>query len=283
VLYAAGRGDTKVRALDPMTCAVQQTFETHEPVYGLAVTASTAADATPSTPNQLWITGTTSLTIFEVNGHLLGSVPIDGGPQDTSIPGGFTAYVTTRQGTVIAVDLNTRQVVGTLLSGGQFGPMDYDAITGEVYVPDRQHNQLDVLAPVIANTAVTPREPARILRLSGSPQSVAITSDGQLGFVALSNGQVLMLDVPSRSIVTSIGVGGTPHFIITGLYPPVNSPTSIPQQTAISPSSAMPIDRLLLIVLMVLAGVLLLGTLWLLWRYYQKSLAGQRSARKCLK
>src|SRR5258708_3845377 len=78
VLYAAGQGDTRVRALDPLTCAVQRTFETHEPVYGLAVAASTAADATPTTPNQLWITGTTSLTTFEVNGHLLGSVPIAG-------------------------------------------------------------------------------------------------------------------------------------------------------------------------------------------------------------
>src|SRR5450759_3508463 len=125
VLYAAGQGDTSVRALDPLTCAVQRTFETHEPVYGLAVTASTAADATPSTPNQLWITGTTSLTIFDVNGPMLGSVPIAGGPQDISIPGGFTAYVTTRQGTVVAVDLSTRRVVRTLLSGGQFGPMDY--------------------------------------------------------------------------------------------------------------------------------------------------------------
>ena len=199
VLYAAGRGDTKVRALDPVTCAVQQTFETHEPVYGLAVTASTAADATPSTPNQLWITGTTSLTIFEVNGHLPGSVPIDGEPQDISIPGGFTAYVTTRQGTVVAVDLNTRQVVGTLLRGGQFGPMDYDAITGEVYVPDRQHNQLDVLAPVIANTAVTPQEPARIIRLSSSPQSVAITSDGQLGFVALVMARYSCLTFPAEA------------------------------------------------------------------------------------
>src|SRR6266487_5793544 len=157
-LYAAGQGDTSVRALDPMTCAVQQTFETHEPVYGLAVTASTAADATPSTPNQLWITGTTSLTIFDVSGHLLGSVPIAGGPQDISIPGGFTAYVTTRQGTVIGVDLNTRQVIRTLLSGGQFGSMDYDASTGEVYVPDRKHNQLDVLTPITAGTTVTIQE-----------------------------------------------------------------------------------------------------------------------------
>ncbi len=282
VLYAAGQGDTSVRSLDPGTCAVQRTFQTHEPVYGLAVTASTAANATPLTPNQLWITGTTGLTIFDVNGHLLGSVPIAGGAQDISIPGGFTAYITTRQGTVVAVDLNTRRVIRTLLSGGQFGPMDYDANTGEVYVPDRQHNQLDVLNPVTADKTATQQEPARILRLSSSPQSVAITSDGQLGFVALSSGQVLMLDVPGRSIVTSIAVGGTPHFIITGLYPPVYSPTSTLQQTATSQSPAKPIGRFLLIVSMLLAGVLLLSTLWLFWRYYQKRLAGQRSERKRL-
>jgi DNA-binding beta-propeller fold protein YncE len=279
VLYAAGQGDTNVRALDPQTCAVQRTFETHEPVYGLAVTASTAANATPSTPNQLWITGTTSLTIFDANGQLLGSVPIAGGPQNISIPGGFTAYVTTRQGTIVAVDLNSRQVVRTLISGGQFGPMDYDAITGEVYVPDRQHNQLDVLAPIVADTTVIQQEPARIIPLSGSPQSVAITSDGQLGFVALSNGQVLMLDVPRRSIVTSITVGGTPHFIITGLYPPANAPLTNPQQAAIPPSSAKPVGSLLLIFSLVLTGVILLGILWLFWRNYQKRLAGQHSVK----
>src|SRR5258706_4171345 len=262
VLYAAGQGDTRVRALDPATCAVQHTFETHEPVYGLAVTASTAADATPSTPNQLWVTGATSLTIFEVNGHLLGSVPIDGGPQNICIPGGFTAYVTTRQGTVVAVDLNTRKVMRTLVRGGQFGPMDYNATTGEVYVPDRQHNQLDVLDPVTADTTVTQQEPARILRLNSSPQSVAITSDGQLGFVALSNGQVMMLDVPERSIVTSMPVGGTPHFIITGLYPPVINPTSTPQPTTTPPSSAKLISFLLLIVSIVLAGVYSRATLF---------------------
>lgn len=49
VLYVAGQGDTKVRAVDPVTCAIQRTFETHAPVYGMAVSASTALDATPST------------------------------------------------------------------------------------------------------------------------------------------------------------------------------------------------------------------------------------------
>lgn len=272
VLYAAGQGDTSVRAINPTTCAVMRTFETHEPVYGLAVAASTAANATPSTPNQLWITGSTSLTVFEVNGHLLGSVPVAGGPQYISIPGGFSAYVTTRQGTVVAIDLYTRHVIKTLLSGGQFGPMDYNANTGEVYVPDRQHNQLDVLAPVTAGATALPREPARVYHLSSSPQSVAITNDGQLGFVALANGQVLMLDVPGHSIVTSIAVGGTPHFIITGLYPPANTLASTPPQTATGPSQAMPINPLPLIALVALAVVLLLGMLWLFWRRYQKRL-----------
>ncbi len=282
VLYAAGQGDSSVRALDPATCAVKRSYQTREPVYGLAVAASTAADATPSTPNQLWISGNTSLTIFDVNGNLLGSVPVAGGPRYISIPGGFTAYVTTRQGTVVAVDLNTRRVIRTLLRGGQFGPMDYDANTGEVYVPDRQHNLLDVLAPVTIGTAVVPGEPARILRLNSSPQAVAITSDGQLGFVALSDGQVVMLDIPGRSIATSIAVGGTPQFIITGLYPPVNSPTVTTQQAAAPAPATMSNSRILLIIVAVAAGVLLLGLLWLVGRRYQQRPASQRSARKRL-
>ena len=270
VLYVAGQGDSSVRALNPDTCAVQRTFETYQPVSGIAVAASTAPDATPQTPNQLWITGTTSLTVYEVNGHLLGIVPVAGGPQYISIPGGFTAYVTTRQGSVVAVDLNTRKVVHTLLSGGQFGPMDYDANTGEVYVPDRQHNLLDVLSPVTAATNTLPQEPARIIHLSSSPQSVAITSDGQFGFVALSNGQVLMLDVPGRSTVADIPVGGSPHFIITGLYPPVNSPPSTSQQATSAPSANPPIDSLMLIISPGLAIVLLTSIFWLWWRYAQR-------------
>jgi DNA-binding beta-propeller fold protein YncE len=281
VLYVGGPGDTSVRALDPTTCAVQRIFETHAPVYGLAVAASTAANAIPSTPNQLWITGTSSLMVFEVNGHLLGSVPVAGGPQDICIPGSFTAYVTTRQGTAVAVNLNTRQVMQTLLRRGQFGPMDYDASTGEIYVPDRQHNQLDVLAPVMADSSSSP-EPVRVFHLNSAPQSVAITSDGQLGFVALSNGRALMLDIPGRSVVTSMAVGGNPHFIITGLYPPASSPASPPQQTTTSRPSVNLVDRFPLIALAVLMGVLLLVVLWLLWRYYQKRLAHQRSDGKRL-
>jgi DNA-binding beta-propeller fold protein YncE len=265
ILYIAGLGDTAVRALNPTTCLIQRTFETHEPVYGLAVAASTAANATPSTPNELWISGTTSLTVFDVNGHLLGVTPVAGGPQDITIPGGFTAYVTTRQGAVVAVDLNTRQVTRTLLSNGRFGPMDYDALTGEIYVPDRQHHLLDVLAPVTPGTAKGQPEPVHVFNLSGSPQSIAITSDGQFGFVALSNGQVLMLDIAARSTIASIAVGGTPHFIITGLYPPVNNPVPIDQQTATT-SSEGKTTILLLVSAVVLLGVILFGVVWFVRR-----------------
>ncbi|MGZ3611757.1 MAG: YncE family protein [Ktedonobacteraceae bacterium] len=279
VLYAAGQGHTSVRALDPQTCAIKRTFETHEPVYGLAVTASTAANATPSTPNQIWITGSTAITIFDANGQQLGSVPVAGGPQYISIPGGFTAYVTTRQGTVVAVDLNSQRVIQTLLSGGQFGPMDFDAITGEVYVPDLKHNQLDVLAPIVADTTEAQQEPVQIIHLKGTPQSVAITSDGQLGFVALANGQVLMLDIPSRTSIKSITVGGIPHFIITGLYPPVNTPVTPSQQVVNYSPVTQPSGGLLLTVSLIFVGIIVLGAIWLIWRNHQNKLTDPPSTK----
>ena len=282
VLYAAGQGDTSVRALNPAKCVVERTFVTQEPIYGLAVAASTAANATPDTPNQIWVAGTTSLTVFEATGNLLGTVPIAGGPQHITIPGGFTAYVTTNQGSVVAVDLNTRTVFRTLLSGSQFGTMDYDAPTGEVYVPDELHNRLDVLIPVAAGSPQTPQEPVHTLALSGSPQSVAITNDGALGFVALSNGQALMLDVPGRKVLSTFSVGGTPRFVITGSYPPIDSSSTPSPQTTTPSLGGISIGCPLLIISMVLAGCLLLSAIWLYWRHYLKRFAGQDAARKRL-
>ncbi|HLW03502.1 MAG TPA: hypothetical protein VKT82_32955 [Ktedonobacterales bacterium] len=270
VVYTAGQGDTSVRALNPTTCAIERAFDTHEPIYGMAVTASTAVDATPSTPNQLWITGPNAITIFDASGALLGAVPVAAGPQYICWPGGFTAYVTTRQGTVVAVDLGSRKVIRTLLSGGPFGTMDYDATTGEVYVPDEMRDQLDVLIPVTASMTTPPREPVRVFHLNGSPQSIAITSDGTLGFVALGNGQVVMLDVPGRKVIASFGVGGTPHFIITGTYPPKTN-TAFPTPPAgPSSSSAISPSRLLLLLAVALAGLVLLGALWFVWRQPRK-------------
>ena len=266
VLYVAGRGDTSVRALNPTTCALEHTFEAREPINGLAVAASTEANATPATPNQVWITGNSGLTVFDATGRLLGTAAIAGGPQYISIPAGFTAYITTLQGSLLAVDLSTRRVIRTLISGGAYGPMDYDATTGDVYVPDHLHNTLAVVTPVTANTAVMPREPVRQYSLDSAPQSIAVTSDGQLGFVALANGQVVMLDIPGRRIITSIVVGGTPRFVITGLYPPVNVASAVTPQNITTSMPGLSAGLIGLCLILVLLGMGILAVYWLFWR-----------------
>lgn len=251
LLYAAGNGASTVSALDPTTCTVRRTIETNSPVYGLAVGLVGAGD---NLHDQLWVSGATSLSIFDQKGQQLGSIPVTGGPQYISQPGGYTIYVTTRQGGVDAVDLGTRLVI-PLLMGGKFGPMDYDAVTGEIYAPDEQNQQIDVLTPLAPGTDPVPHEPNRIIHLQSAPQSVAITSDGQLGFVALSGGKVAMLDVPGRQIVNTIDVGGTPHFIITGLYPPLLGTTP---QEASTWTNVLRIAAFVLILVFILGSTLLI-------------------------
>ena len=216
ILYAAGSGAARVTALDPTTCAVRHVFEMESPVYGIAVVVI----ATGSSVNhQLWVAGMDALTIFDdLTEHQLGKIPIPDGPQYLSLPPGETVYVTTRRGTVDAVDSRTR-AVSQLLTGGVFGPMDYNGLTGEVYVPDEKNKLLDVLTPVFAGTTL-PKEPNRVIPTDATPESVAITNDGLLGFIALRGGKVVMLDLLRRQIAYTVDVGGTPHFVITGLYPP---------------------------------------------------------------
>ena len=225
-LYAAGNGASIVSVLDSTTCAVQHTFQMQSPVYGIGVGLVGAGN---NLHDQLWVSGTTSLTYFNPDGQPSGNIPVAGGPQYLSLPGGFSLYVTTRQGGVDAVEFATRKVI-PLISGGKYGTMDYDAVTGEIFVPDEQNQLLDVLTPWTPGSDSIPHEPNRIVHLSSSPLAVAITSDGQLGFVALSGGKVAMLDVPGRIITNMIVVGGNPHFIITGLYPPLLGTT--PQEAS---------------------------------------------------
>jgi DNA-binding beta-propeller fold protein YncE len=229
LLYTAGNGSNNVTALDPSNCAIKKTIKMSGPVYGLAV-AIIGSGAPGDTINQLWIADSTSLQVFEQKGQLA-SIPIPGGPQYVVIPPGFTAYVTTQQGSIYTVDLATRKLSPPLLSGGSFGPMDYNAFTSEVYIPDRQHKLVDVLSPIFPGTNKLPHEPAYTIHLGVAPQSIAITSDGQLGFVALEGGNVAMLDIPGKQIINTILVGGNPRFIITGLYPPLIGTT--PQEASI--------------------------------------------------
>jgi hypothetical protein len=201
----------------------------HGHVYGLAI-ANIGTSVSPGYNSQLWVADDASLTIFDdSNGQHLGNVPIAGGPQYISIPPGSSVYTTTRDGNVLTVDLVSHKIT-PLYAGGPFGPMDFDETTGQIYVPDQQHKQLVVLDPVNSGMPA-PSEPSRVIALNASPESIAITNDGQLGFAALDNGAVVMLDIPAHVVITTIHVGGHPRFIITGLYPPLLAKT--PQQAAV--------------------------------------------------
>lgn len=254
-LFVAGNGASSVSAIDPTTCKIKHIFQTSGMVYGIAV-AAVGSSLSGDTGNQLWVSAGNTLTTFDdVTGKVIGSIVIPGGPRYITIPPGATIYLTTQSGSIQAVDLTTRKVT-QLVTGGQYGPMDFNENTGEVYVPDQAHNQLVVLTPVNAGFAL-PHEPGRIIKLSSPPTSIAITSDGQLGFVALAGGSVAMLDIPGRATVTTFQVGGNPQFIITGLYPP-----AVPQNS--------PLSKLLNIGAYVLVVALIVVPL-LLFRRYAKT------------
>jgi hypothetical protein len=217
LLYVAGNGASGITALSANTCAIKKSIATNGPVYGLA-TAEVGSGPNGGTGNQLWFTTKNSLNVY-TQPNTIRSIPIAGNPQYISIPAGATIYVTTRQGTVVAVSLQSFQTTPPLLTGGEFGPMDFDAFTSEVYVPDKKHDVIDVLTPIYYGSTL-PREPNHVIKLDVPPQSVAVTGDGNLGFFALTGGKVAMFDIPGKAMSTTFSVGGTPRFIITGLYPP---------------------------------------------------------------
>ncbi len=228
LLFAAANDAASVTEIDGNSCKIVHTFKTTSPVYGLAV--ANVGSAT-GTSDQLWVSGTNAVTILDVSKYTqLAHIPVPGGPQYITFPPGTEAYVTTRGGTVDAIDFNTYHVV-TLLKGGMYGPMDFDEITGEIFVPDQLHKQIDVLAPISSGSSALPQEPSHVYSLGIAPESVAVTGDGQLSFVALSNGNVALIDIPGERIANTFHVGGTPHFIITGLYPPAIGTN--PQQSAV--------------------------------------------------
>jgi hypothetical protein len=255
-LYVAGNGASIITALDGSNCTTKQIIQTNGPVYGMAIAQVGTASANGGTDNQLWFTTTNTLNVFQLPNKMQ-TISIPEGPQYISIPPGATVYVTTRQGTVVGVSLQTSQVVASLLTGGNFGPMDYDAFTTEVYVPDKKHNQVDVLTPIYYGSTI-PQEPNHVITLNAQPQSVAVTSDGNLAFIALTGGSVAMYDILGKQLSQTFSVGGNPHFIITGLYPPPPTNSQQPTNTNGSPIPAT------LLYLIAVAALIVLLTIFIL-------------------
>jgi DNA-binding beta-propeller fold protein YncE len=228
LLFAASNDASSITALDPNNCQILHIFQLNQPVYGIGVAS---IGTSLSSGNQLWVTTSTELTAFDdINASQIKQISIPDGPRYISIPPGTAAYLTTQLGSVVTVDLKTYNV-RTLISGGIYGPMDFDEGTSEVYVPDQKSHQLVVLQPAYGNSAL-PHEPLRTIPLEARPISVAVTSDGQLAFVALEDGKVAMLDIPAHHITNTFDVGGDLHFIITGLNPPTLSPPLHQAQTS---------------------------------------------------
>jgi DNA-binding beta-propeller fold protein YncE len=227
-LYAAGHGATMVTDLDASNCSIKQTFRTLSPINGIAL-AFAQANLTQGQDTQLWATTTQGIMVFHtITGQPLETISVPDEPQMISIPPGRTAYVTTQHGTINAIDIGDYHTI-TIMRGGSYGPMDFDELTGELYVPDTLNERLQILSPVTVGFSHA-REPSRSIHFGAAPTSVAITSDGQLGFVALKNGQVSMLDLPGKQTITTLSLKGTPNFIITGVYPPL-APTNLQEVT----------------------------------------------------
>jgi hypothetical protein len=254
LLYVAGHGTAMITTLAENTCSIMRTLAVSGPVYGLA-TAEVGPGPNGGNGNQLWFTTATSLNVYTLPGRVQ-SIPIPGNPQYISIPPGATVYTVTRQGMVIAVNLETLQPAPPLLTGGIFGPMDFNVFTGEVYVPDQKHRVVDVLTPIYPGSRI-PHEPNHVIALDDVPLSVAITADGNLGFFALKGGHVALFDIPGKQPAGMFVVGGSPRFIITGLYPPLTGNTE-PDNASGAPLPAATLVLLAVLALFVLAIIALL-------------------------
>src|SRR5947209_1041569 len=76
-LYTASSDATTATELDTGTCAVRETWETHAPVFGLALATLTEGNTLQT---QVWVAGATSLSIFDAHGQVLDNIPIPAGP-----------------------------------------------------------------------------------------------------------------------------------------------------------------------------------------------------------
>lgn len=162
--------------------------------------------------------------------RVVATIPTPGAPVGVTVPAaGGVAYVSTQAGAVLALSLARHSVIGTIFqlpAGHTPGQMDYNAVTGQISLPDPAGNAVYILRPASAGDGTQapalPDEPARVLPISGGPAAVAITFDGAYAFVAERDaGRVAMIDAPTRQVLATISVGGTPRGLVTGSYPPL--------------------------------------------------------------
>lgn len=232
LIYVTNFDSDTLSMVDPDTRKVVATVAVGKHPTGVAVAGIGSGIVSPDFGDaEVYVTNSGNDTVSVLSAQrrtLITTIPVPGGPLNVVVPGtGGVAYVGTRTGSVVALDLGTHRVLGTLLQrNGPIGVMDYDAVTGQIYVPDVGGNAVMVLrpaSPISGGVAPPlPSEPLRSYAFSGEPAAAAITFDGAYGFVAeRSSGKVTMLDPSAHTMLATVIVGGSPQSIITGSYPPL--------------------------------------------------------------
>jgi DNA-binding beta-propeller fold protein YncE len=229
-LFASNSAPGTLAAVDTESAKVAAYIPVGVGATGLAV-AGPGSDSARPQDSEVYVTHpeADSVTIVSATRHtVVATVTVPGGPQAVVAPGtGGLAYVTTRAGTVEIIGLSDHRVRGTVYAapGDEFGRMDYDAVTGAIYLTDVTRDQALALAPASINgdggATHIPAEPARTTHIAGGPSAVAVTFDGAFAFVTQREaGSVTMLDLAAHQTLAAIDVPGHPVAVITGAYPP---------------------------------------------------------------
>jgi YVTN family beta-propeller protein len=238
-LFVANTNSNSLTVLDADTQRTRTTLAVgQEPVSVAVATSLSGISGSGNTSAlELYVAnrGSRSLSVITTSDlHTVAAIALPESPCALTIPAtGGIAYVATCSGKVLGVGLASHRVLGTLYSGlgGAPGTMDYDAVTGQLYVPVPAMDRVVILRPAgvgADGSLVAPAEPLRVLTVPGAPSAVAITFDGALGFVAeRSSGRVVEIDVTNHRILSTVTVAGAPNTIVTGPYPPaLNSQTA---------------------------------------------------------
>jgi YVTN family beta-propeller protein len=229
-LLVANSGAGTVSVLDPDARTTTATIQVAQ--HPTAVALAGPANELPNAGKpEYYVTNSDADSVSVIDAaslKVVATVPVSGGPITVMIPqSGGVAYVGTRAGAIVAIRLVDRQSLGTVFQlKGTPGQMDYNAISGSIYIPDPADNAVQVLRPVSPGAAGSspslPDEPVRTLPFPNAPSAVAIPADGTFGMVTEdSPGKATMLDLSTRQTLATFDVGGKPVAVITGPNPPL--------------------------------------------------------------
>jgi len=229
-LLVANSGADTVSVLNPDARATTATIQVGQHPTSVAL-AGPANELPNAGKPEYYVTNSDADSVSVIDAgslKVVATMPVSGGPITVMIPqSGGVAYVGTRTGAILAIRLVDRQMLGAIFQlKGAPGQMDYNAISGSIYVPDPAGNAVQVLRPVSPGAAGSSPslqdEPIRTLPFPNAPSAVAIPADGTFGMVTEdSPGKATMLDLSTRQPLATFDVGGKPVAVITGPNPPL--------------------------------------------------------------